>query len=203
MKVIPEILAITIAFFSLTSGALAAPLVIDTFATAQSTTGVVDGAGILGGERDASINGGNVLNIGSGVAQFSLPNDQAGAFIILQWDGNDNNTTVSYQLNADFTGGSGNDRFYLGVSAVTGTVAVRIYVAESEEVFALLNFEISQTGVVEIPFDTLAGSVPLPNFGAIQHLALRMIMDPGESITVNNFSTGTGPLVFEDGFEAP
>ena len=185
------------------SGAHAAEIVIDTFMTAQSTTGVVDGAGILGGERDASVNGGNLLNISGGTAQMNLPSDQTGLFIILTWDGNDGSTTVGYLLNEDLTDGGSNDRFYLGISAVSGTVQGNLYIAEDQALYGSIDFPISATGIIEIPFDSIPLSDPSVDFAGTNHLRLRMIMDPGESITVNKFSVGPADLgqVFEDGFE--
>jgi len=184
------------------SAAQAAEVVIDDFTTAQSVTGVVDGTGILGGERDASVQGSNLLNISAGSAVMSLPLDQAGEFIILEWDGNDGSTNVGYGLGeVDITNSASNDRIYLGVAAVSGAIDVTIRIYETPSLLLEVNLLIDETGLIQIPFDDFLVSTPAPDLTSINRIILRAIMNPGESITINKFSAGS-VLLFEDGFES-
>jgi len=184
------------------SAAQAAEVVIDDFTTAQSVTGVVDGTGILGGERDASVQGSNLLNISAGSAVMSLPLDQAGEFIILEWDGNDGSTNVGYGLGeVDITNSASNDRIYLGVAAVSGAIDVTIRIYETPSLLLEVNLLIDETGLIQIPFDDFLVSTPAPDLTSINRIILRAIMNPGESITINKFTAGS-VLLFEDGFES-
>jgi hypothetical protein len=185
------------------SVAHAAEVVIDDFTTAQSASGSVDGAGILGGERDATVIGSNQLNISGGLAMMSLPLLQSGAFIILQYDGNDGGSQTSYDLgDVDLTDGGNNDRIVLNVTALSGSVQGLVYIAEGESEFAVVDFDIDHAGLYQLPFQSLTISDPPMVFTSINRIDLRIIMDPGESITLNQFSASSGPLLFEDGFES-
>lgn len=183
------------------SGTHAAEVIIDDFTTVQSATGTVDGAGILGGERDASISGGNLLNISGGSAVMSLPSDQTGNFIILSWDGNDGTTTVGYELgDIDITDSGNNDTVYLNVTAVSGSVSGRVGIDESGSAFSQFDFEIDHTGLYALPLESFATSNPPPDFTTVNRIILRIIMNPGESVTINQFRIPSS-LLFEDGFE--
>lgn len=189
----------------LATGLHAAEVVIDDFSTAQSATSSVDGAGILGGERDATVLGGHVLNVSGGSAVMSKPaHEGAGGFIIFQWAGNDNDNIVAYELgDVDLTDGGSNNHISIEVSSVTGTVAGLFSVRESATEFAILDFNIDHAGTYHFAMDSLPFSTPPPDFSKINFINMRMIMDPGEAITITRFSATSGPVVFEDGFENP
>jgi hypothetical protein len=188
---------------ALSTQAQAQYLLIDDFTTVQSETGVVDGAGILGGERDISVSGDHSLSIGSGTAQAKRSAGVDPGFAVFFWDGDDNTTTVSLDLGpVDLTDGGQNDRFYFDVQEIFGTanLAVQVYTTNSD--FSQVVVNISQPGPYQLLFSDIDMAPINPaDFTSVGRLAFRIIMGAGENITLGPFIAGPDPLLFEDGFE--
>ncbi len=203
MKFKPNSLAALLVAFSWAKTAAAEVVVVDDFTTASTGTSIVQGSGILGGERDVVANGQATFSASAGVAQMALPSGTS-SFVLLDYDGLDGSAGLASFLlgDLDLADGGSNDGVFIEVTAITGTVMATARVAESLEVYSQASISISDTGMAYIPFSAFS-----VNWGdaadmlaSAKRFFVRFNFDVGEAITVGEIHIGTED-VFKDGFE--
>jgi PEP-CTERM motif-containing protein len=178
----------TLLLFALLSSAAAAPITIDDFTTVQSllsgADGIVDGGGILGGQRDVLNNNTAMSFTAAGGVGTVLADSTTDGFTLLTYDGDDASASINANLlgGVDLTDSSTNSRIVLNVLSVGGTADanIRIY---SNALFSELSIPISAPGVVAYPFASLLGSADESNVTAIQ---IRVNLDPDENIKLSS-----------------
>lgn len=166
----------------------------------------VSGAGIAGGERDAAalsntfapIVGAVRFAVAGGVAAASVDPGALGQ-VRIDYDGAGDPTDLISSLSLDLTDGGASDRFILDISGVTGSVDVLVNVGlTGGQQGAFLQSPsfttVSAPGSVEIlfsGFSVVSGSLPVPSLSSAQQIALFLIMDAGESVSIDAFCTGS------------
>lgn len=183
--------------------AIAGRIIVDDFTTASSGTGFVQGAGILGGERDVVANGQATFSANAGQAQLALSAGTAANFVLLDYDGIDQNVAVSFLLgDLDLTDGGSNAGVFIQVAAITGTVVATFRVAESLQEYSETSVAISDVGMVFVPFSAFSNSlgVAADLLASAKRFFVRFNFDVGEAITVDAIYLDSSE-VFRDRFE--
>lgn len=174
----------------------AAPIIIDDFSFASSGSGSFADPGIVGGERDVIANGASTFTAGGGLGTAALGAGQSSTFVMLDYDGLDGSTATVYLLGGlDITNGGLLDRFLVEVTAVTGTVATRVRVAESGDSindYTESTINISAPGSYEFLFSSFFAASNV-DFESVERMFLRFGLDAEESITVSGFSIVGAP----------
>lgn len=177
-------------------------VVIDEFNDTQSGPGLVDGSGILGGERYVAAVPPNALQIGGGIVSMSLPEGESVPSIVLFYEGNDDTVGIGFNLGGiDLTSGGSNDRFYVAVDSISGTVDSTIRIANSAAQYSTRDFSITAPGIYELTFDSFVAGPSATDPASVDQVLIRFTLTGGDAITVSQFIAGPDPLLFEDGFE--
>ncbi len=177
-------------------------VLVDDFTTASTGSSIVQGSGILGGERDVVANGQATFSASAGTAQMTLPSGTS-TFVLLDYDGLDGSNITSFLLgDLDLADGGSNDGVFIEVTAITGTVMATARIAESLEVYSQASIPISDTGMAYIPFSAFSDNWgdPADLLASAKRFFVRFNLDVGEAITVSEIHIGTVDL-FKDGFE--
>lgn len=182
----------------------AAPVVIDDFSenlTPSTSYAIYHDGTMLGGEVDIILGlldaatveiAGGILTL-SGVTETSGPNNAQ-----LIYDGNDNDSTLSYGLpSVDFTGGGSNDHFALDLPSVTGSIDVAVRVFESSGHYSVLRIDgVTNAGVLEFPFADFEHIGDGADFAAAKQVSLFVYLDTGDGFSIDSFmATGQEPPV--------
>ena len=180
-------------FIALTS-TQAAPITIDDFSTDQTVSaggsGFVDDPGILGGQRDVIANGaGTTFNAAGSAATMTATGSN---FVMLDYDGMDDNAGVSSFLlgDIDLTAGGVNDRFFLNITSVTGSVQATVRVAESLTAYSEGSFTVSAADLYAFAFTSLSNVGAGGDVTAAKRVFLRFNLDQDEAVTIDNFYVG-------------
>lgn len=189
--------ALTYTFVALLAAgsAQAAIITIDDFSADQAVpaggNSFVDDAGILGGQRDVVANGaGTTFNAAGGVGTAAATGS---SFVLLDYDGPDDNASGSSFLlgDIDLTGGGMNDRFFLDITSVTGSILATVRVAESLSDYSEATLSgISTAGLFELPFANLSNVGTGGNVNAAKRVFLRFNLDADEQVSITNFYVG-------------
>ncbi len=184
----------------------AAPVVIDDFSenlTPSTSYAIYHDGTMLGGEVDIILGlldaatveiAGGILTL-SGVTETSGPNNAQ-----LIYDGNDDDSTLSYGLpSVDFTGGGSNDRFAVDLPSVTGSIDVAVWVYEgSGGHYAALRVNgVTNAGVLEFPFTDFEHIGDGADFAAAKQVSLFVYLDTGDGFSIDSFMA-TGPVSTPD-----
>lgn len=175
-------------------------LTLDDFTVAQSGTSSVQDPSLLGGERDVVANGNATFTAGGGLGTAALGTGFTSTFVMLDYDGLDNNPgSVAFLLgNFDVTQGGTMDRFRLHIESVTGTVRTTVRMAENLVTVADFTerfVDISSAGTFDILFSSFAAAANV-DITSVERIFLRFNLDAGESISIREFAlagSGTGP----------
>lgn len=156
-------------------------------ASTQGADNTIDGAGIIGGERDQQIfnfSGNTSGEVMGGSLVFSSTNGE-GFYI---WDGNDDdgaNINRTGLGGVDLTNAGTEDSFLLRmISASQHVLTVYVYTDASTSILATPVNAISSPQDIRIPFADFGGSTDFTNVGAIA-----MQIDGTTDVVIDNFET--------------